>query len=561
MNTAMNDGPPHEASAPVVRHGRRISVIWVIPFVALLLGGWLIYRHFSEQGPTVSVNFRTAEGIAEGKTEVRCRSVRVGVVEAVQLADDLDSVRVRIRLDPDARDLVREESRFWVVRPRVSGASISGLGTIISGAYIELEPGAGEVVDSGTAFKGLEEPPVTAAGVPGLRLTLLADRGGMAEVSAPVFYLGNEVGRVERTFFDVETGRVKLSVFIEEKYARLVTENTRFWRTSAIEVEVGPGGFKLKMPSLASVVSGGVTFGVPEGVQPGKPVSGDLVYQLFDDREKAAKSAFESAGEMLLFFDQSVRGLRVGAPVEFRGLEVGRVVAVSFLHAPDSAGRLVPVVIQLSKQQIEEHFPAEMSDEGGEGFARAIRDGLRASLKSSNLLTGQLFVELDYYDDVEPAEIVMKDRMLVLPTVESGIQLLEDKVVSLLDKLEALDVEGTLARIAEAAEAGTKALENSGEVLAEARDALAAVRKVVEDEEFGQLPEELRLTLTELRGTLEGVGPDSRAYGDLRRTMDELRSAARSIERVADTIEEKPNSLIFGKGGRDAVPKAVRVRE
>ena len=483
------------------------------------------------------------------------------MVESVRLADDLNSVKVMMRMDPEAKELIRERSRFWVVRPRVSGASISGLGTIISGAYIELEPGVGAFVEDDAKFEGLEEPPVTAVGVPGLRLTLVATEGGKADVSAPVLYLGNRVGRVERTFFDPETGLVQLSLFIEQDYAGLVTENTRFWIANAIEMEVGAQGFKLKMPSLSSVVSGGVTFGVPKGVQPGGPISGDPVFQLFDDEEKAAESVFESAGEMLLFFNQSVRGLQVGAAVEFRGLEVGRVLAISFFHAPESGGRLVPVVIQFNKQQIEENFPAGLSDEGGEGFAKAIRSGLRGSLKSSNLLTGQLFVELDYYDNEEPGEIVMKDNMVVLPTVESGIQLLEGKVVNLLAKLEALDVEGLLTKMGDAAEAGKVAMENSEEVLKEARDALAAVRTVVEDEEFARLPEEVRLTLTELRGTLEGMGPDSRGYGDMRRTMDELRSAARSIERVADTIEKKPNSLIFGKGGREVIPKAVRVKE
>ncbi|MDA0767937.1 MAG: MlaD family protein [Verrucomicrobia bacterium] len=557
----MEEEETPQIAQPEVRLSRRLSVVWVVPVLALLLGGWLVFRHFSEQGPLVRVDFKTAEGIVKGKTEVRCRSVRVGVVESVRLADDLNSVKVMIRMDPEAEELIRERSRFWVVRPRVSGASISGLGTIISGAYIELEPGVGAFVEDDAKFEGLEEPPVTAVGVPGLRLTLVATEGGKADVSAPVLYLGNRVGRVERTFFDPETGLVQLSLFIEQDYAGLVTENTRFWIANAIEMEVGAQGFKLKMPSLSSVVSGGVTFGVPKGVQPGGPISGDPVFQLFDDEAKAAESVFESAGEMLLFFNQSVRGLQVGAAVEFRGLEVGRVLAISFFHAPESGGRLVPVVIQFNKQQIEENFPAGLSDEGGEGFAKAIRSGLRGSLKSSNLLTGQLFVELDYYDDEESGEIVMKDNMVVLPTVESGIQLLEGKVVNLLAKLEALDVEGLLTKIGDAAQAGKVALENSEEVLKEARDALAAVRTVVEDEEFARLPEEVRLTLTELRGTLEGMGPDSRGYGDMRRTMDELRSAARSIERVADTIEKKPNSLIFGKGGREVIPKAVRVKE
>lgn len=561
MSEAMEDGDRIEIAQPELRRGRRMSPVWIVPIVAILLGAWLFYRHLAEQGPLIQVSFHTAEGIVKGKTEVRCRSVRVGVVESVRLAENLNSVEVSLRLDPEAADLLTEGSRFWVVRPRVSGATITGLGTIISGAYIALEPGVGGAEKKNARFVGLEQPPVTPAGVPGLRLTLLADRGGKAEVGAPMLYLGNEVGRVERSVFDPASGRVALKAFIKEDYAGLVTEHTRFWLDNVVEVEVGADGFKLKMPSLASIVTGGITFGVPAGVDHGMPVDNNISFTLYNDEAAAVESAFESAGEMLLLFDQSIRGLAVGAPVEFRGLPVGRVSGISFQHAPKGSEHLVPVVIQLNKYLLEDQFPKDLRDEGRVGLKRAVQKGLRASLKSGNLLTGQLFVELDYYESSNIADIRMEGDMIVLPTVESGIQLLEGKMVALLNKLENLDVEGVLAKIGEAAEEGRGALQRSEAVLEEARDAVAAIRVVVEDDSFSRLPGDLRETLAELRTTLEGMGPNSRAYGDLRRTMDELRSAARSIERMAATIDDKPNSLIFGKGGRTVVPKAVRVNE
>ena len=551
-----------QAARPVLRSGRRVSAVWVVPIVALLLGGWLVIRHFAEQGPVVKVGFRTADGIVKGKTEVRCRSVRVGVVEGLKLTEDLSAVTVYLRMDPEAAGLLRGESRFWVVRPRVSGGSVSGLGTIISGAYIELEPGTGPVVGKDAAFQGLEEPPVTAAGVPGLRVALLADRGDRAEVGAPVLFQGNEVGRIDRSVFDPALRKTRLQAFIDEEYAGLVTENTRFWIDNVLEVEAGAQGFKLKMPSLASLVAGGVTFGVPEGMEPGAPVRGGLSFELFNDQESAAESAFESAGEFLLLFNQSVRGLAEGAPVEFRGLQVGRVGSISFSHAQGQAGKQVPVIVELDKRRLENQFPLELRDEGGEGLMKAIKDGLRGSLKSGNLLTGQLFVDLDYFDDPQEYVVEARDGLLVLPTIESGFQQVETKLVAVLDKLEKLQVEGPLADIGEAAQEAGAALRNTEKTLMEAKDALAAIRSVVEDDEFMKLPGEIRTTLVDMQKALEGVGPDSRAYGDLRRTMDELRSAARSIERVADGIEEKPNSLIFGRGkGREAIPRAVRVNE
>lgn len=545
-----------------VRSGRRVSAVWIVPVVALLLGGWLVYRHFSEQGPVVEVGFRTADGIVKGKTEVRCRSVRVGVVEAVKLTEDLSAVNVLLRMDPEAAGLLREESRFWVVRPRVSGGAISGLGTIISGAYIELEPGAGSVVGNGARFEGLEEPPVTESGVPGLRLTLLAERGDRAQVGAPLLFRGNEVGRIDRSVFDPELRQTRLEAFVEQAYAPLVTENTRFWLENVVEVETGAQGVKLKVPSLASLVAGGVTFGVPEGVEDGAAVGNGERFVLYGDEKAASESTFESAGKLLLLFNQSVRGLAVGAPVEFRGLPVGRVESISFEYAVGSGGKQVPVVVALDKRHLENQFPLELRDEGGEGLMKAIKEGLRGSLKSGNLLTGQLFVDLDYFDDPQEYVVEARGELLVLPTIESGFQQVETKLVAVLDKLEKLQVEGTLADIGEAAQEAGAALRGTEATLIEAKNALAAIRVVVEDDEFTKLPGEIRETLVDMQKALEGLGPDSRAYGDLRRTMDELRSAARSIERVADGIEEKPNSLIFGKGkGREVVPRAVRVNE
>lgn len=547
---------------PEVRAGRQVGAIWIVPVLALLLGGWLVYRHFAEQGPLVTVEFRTADGIVKGKTEVRCRSVGVGVVEDVTLTDDMNAVQVQLRMDPEAAGLLRGESRFWVVRPRVSGGSVTGLGTIISGAYIEMEPGSGPVVGHEASFQGLEEPPVTAAGVPGLRLILLAERGDRADVGAPVLFRGNEVGRIDRSVFDPVEHKTRLHAFIDEDYATLVTTNARFWMDNVVEVETGAQGVKLKIPSLSSLVSGGVTFGVPEGVDPGEAVATGETFLLFNDKEAAAESTFESAGEFLLLFNQSVRGLAVGAPVEFRGLQVGRVGAISFEHAREKGGKRVPVMVELDKRRLENQFPLELRDEGGEGLMEAIKDGLRGSLKSGNLLTGQLFVDLDYFEDPQEFVVEARDGLLVLPTIESGFQLVETKLVAVLDKLENLQLEGPLAEIGDAAREAGEAMKRTEDTLLEAKNALAAIRSVVEDDEFMRLPGEVRNTLLDMQKTLEGVGPDSRAYGDLRRTLDELRGTARSIERVADSIEQKPNSLIFGKGrNSNAVPRALPVNE
>lgn len=550
-------------AVPQTKATRSLSLVWTVPIVAVLLGGWLVLRHIQSQGPLIEVQFGTAEGVLAGKTEVRSRSVKVGMVEEVSLSEDFKGVVVKIRLDPSSADLARTDSGFWVVRPRVTGAGITGLGTIISGAYIELDPG--EKSATARAFRGLEEPPVTPSGVPGLRLNLQAAARGQADVGSPILFEGNAVGRIERRRFNPETKEVEFRVFISDDYSALVTENVRFWHESGVEVTAGAEGFKLNLPSLETLVGGGIAFAVPEGVEPGKQTEDDSHFVLYGTRDKASESMFRSGGEFLLLFDQSVRGLAEGAKVEFRGLQVGRVAGISFEYADQADSRRVPVLVQLNQMLIEKQFPTAMRDEGGEGISKAVAVGLRGALRPSNLLTGQLFVELDFYDDIPASPIVTLGDYAVLPTVETGLARLEEQIAAVLSKFEGLPLEESLAKLdvavdqsSKTLEAAEKAFARSESAIVEARDSLQAVRKVLENPEFSKLPGEVRETLTALRGSLEGVGPKSSIYGDLRRTMDELRGAARSIERVANTIEEKPNSLVFGKGlKREVIPRAI----
>ncbi|HVJ47316.1 MAG TPA: MlaD family protein, partial [Luteolibacter sp.] len=265
------DPAPAPAATPHFKATQRWNMVWVVPIIALLVGGWLIYRSVTSKGPLVSVMFETAESIVSGKTEVRCRSVRVGFVDDVLLSDDLKSVTVKLRMDPDAGKLVRKGSNFWVVKPRVSTTDVSGLGTLLTGAYIELDPGPpGNPQQSN--FIGKERPPVTSLSVPGRRLTLSAEKSGSLVQGSPVYFRGYEVGRIESRELVKDGSKIEYQVFIHQDYGWLVTENTRFWNTSGIDVTAGADGFKLRTPSFQAMVSGGVEFGVPEGLETGKQI-------------------------------------------------------------------------------------------------------------------------------------------------------------------------------------------------------------------------------------------------------------------------------------------------
>lgn len=547
----MSDESPNEHRA-LVRRRRRISSVWIIPIIAFVLAGWLVWKNRIDEGPLARVRFETAEGLAAGKSEVRCRSVRVGLVEEIRLAESLDSVEVRLRLDPQYTDLLNQDTRFWVVRPRVSTSNVSGLGTLISGAFVELDPGDHE--QRRLRFTGLEEPPVTGSNVPGLRLRLSSENAGSLTTGAPIYYHGFEVGKVERRILDVDDHEIHFEIFIGDDYAQLVRKGTLFWNTSGIDVTAGAEGFRLRTPSVQAVVTGGAAFTTPEGVEDSPAAEDGDHFTLFPDESSALDSNFHPDQRALLLFDQSVRGLDRGAPVEFRGIPIGRVVEVSLKYAVPGDTR-IPVLIEFDTGAFL-HL-TETSDPGTIDLARAVGRGLRARLGTASLLTGALFVDLDILPDAAPAELARRDSHEVIPTVSSGLVQLEAKVNAILAKLEALPLDDTLAKFGNAADEAAATLADSRDSLDELDSAIAEIRDYLRSDSTQALPGEINQTLAELRRSVDSLGPGGPVQGDLRRTLDELRASLRAFTQLADTVEEKPNSLIFGrKPSRDPVPRA-----
>lgn len=545
---------PDEPRA-IIRHRRRWSSVWVIPAVALVLAGWLVWKNYADKGPLAFIRFETADSIEAGRTEIRCRSVRVGFVESIELSDDLRSVMASVRIDPKSEHLLRRDSRFWVVRPRVSTSAISGLGTLITGSYIELEPGE-ESSGLSSHFEGLEEPPVTSSNVPGLRLTLVAEDAGSLSAGSPIYYRGFEVGRVERRTLDPGQRKIRFDVFIEEEHAELVRTGTCFWNTSGIDVTAGADGFKLSTPSFQAMVTGGASFWVPKGGSAGIPAVDGAVFTLFPDQDAAERSVFTPDHRCLVFFDQSVRGLSPGAPVEFRGIPLGRVVEISFDHSPVGDSR-VPVLLEIDTATLSSAVE-DIKDEG-QILAESVRRGLRAKLSTGSLLTGALFIDLDFVPTAAPAELGRLGDFDVIPTESSGLALLQDKVNAILAKLEALPLESTLTKFGNAADEITVTVKDVRGTLEEAEAMLAEAKKLLASENTQNITAQLDATLKDVRSSVASLGPDGAVQGDLSRTLDELRSALRSFKVLSDTIEEKPNSLLFGReGSGDPKPRARR---
>ena len=268
MNKIMNDKT--NSDEVIVSQRKKLPAIWIVPLIALLLGIWMTLNNYLTRGPEITITFPTAEGIEAGKTKIKALSVDVGIVESVQLNKDLKSVKLIARIQHKAASLLRQDASFWVVRPRVGTSGVSGLSTLLSGAYIELAPGQGK--EGKRNFQGLDGAPITPTTVPGLHLILLSDEASSVSIGDPVLHRGYRVGRVENTKFDAATQKLQASVFIESPYDGLVTNHTRFWNSSGITFQASASGITLQTSSIESLLIGGIAFDLPNGASPGDKV-------------------------------------------------------------------------------------------------------------------------------------------------------------------------------------------------------------------------------------------------------------------------------------------------
>ncbi len=537
------DQTPAPPPAPVNRARRGfLSPIWIIPVVAALLGLWLVWKYYAGKGPEITVRFETADGIIAGKTPVLCRNVNVGTVTAVKLTDDLKGVVATLEMTSDATRLLRQDSQIWVVRARYGAGGISGLSTIVSGNYLELQ--AGVAKESRRSFIGLENPPVTPPGVPGLHLKLTASEAGGIGPGTGIIYKGITVGSIESRVFHPDTGQVEFGAFVQGDYGRLIDPRTKFWNYSGVDVSVGPDGFQLRTGTLESIVAGGVTFSEPETkhLRP-RMIAEGSTFPLYDSYADSQRVQLNATMPFLLLFTGSVRGLSADAPVEFRGIRIGTVVGISFKYLPDDPEHRVPVYIKVDPSMLED-IPQDDYNAAEKTMADDVSKGLRASLKTGSLLTGQLYVDLDFQKDAAPATIVDLENYEVLPTVSSGLGELQEKVSALLDKFQALPLDRTV--------------NNAADALAAVKGAAASLDKFLDEPETKALPGDVHKNLVQLQQTLAGYNSDSAFYQGLSETLQQLTETLRSLKTLTGTLERSPNSIIFGKPGGVAPPHGSR---
>ncbi len=532
--------------APVaeVRSGRNLSVIWVVPIVAMFIGGWLALKAWSEQGPVITIAFETAEGLEANKTKIKFNDVEIGLVSKIELSDDLEGVVVTAEMKKDTEKYMRENTRFWVVRARVAAGEVSGLGTLFSGVYIGCNPSTeGKSVKQ---FRGLEKPPVVTTGMPGQHFLLEAENLGSLDVGSPVYYRGVKVGQVVEYGFDELVEAVNIRVFVNAPFHEKVHKNTRFWNASGIDLNLDTEGVSIDTQSLVSILLGGVAFDLPSHMVSTSPAEQGQIFQLYDNHENVDERSYSVKQYYLMYFDQNVRGLAVGAPVEIRGIRIGEVVDIKLEVNVDDVSARVAVLVLVEPERIDTLVEGKVTLEGNsrqktlevasENVAGLVSKGLRAQLKNGNLLTGQLYVDFDFYPETVPVKITQHNGYSVLPTLPAPFEQITQRVNNILKKVERLPLEEIGADLH-----GTiKSLQRT----------LAAVEEAAGGVSEDVLPE-LKSALGEFQSTMSGLdqslGPDSGLSYNARNVLDEMTTTLRSLRTLIDYVESNPQAIIFGK--------------
>jgi paraquat-inducible protein B len=528
----------HAATAKI-QVKRNFSIVWIVPLVALVIGGWLALKAINEKGPIITLTFSSADGLEAGKTKIKFKEVEIGQVETIALSADVSKVVVTAKMIKGTEPYLTDRTKFWVVRPRVNGGSVTGLGTLLSGAYIGID---GNKTGTPTrSFTGLETPPVVTIDQPGRHFILQADNLGSLDVGAPVYYRQIQVGQVVSYNFNKDGKAVDIKIFIEAPHHTRVTENTRFWNASGFDVTLNAQGIKVDTQSMVSILTGGIAFDELKESSSGDEAKENATFYLYADRNATQEKKYSIRKYYVLLFDESVRGLSIGAPVELYGIKLGEVVDLKLEFDIDTKKFTVPVTIAMEPERVnaaQKEKALKMIESDPDAFIRVLveQQGLRAQLQSANLVTGQLMVNLVFMPKAPKIALASREGFRVIPTIPASFEKLQESLSKIVTNLEKVPF----------GQIGT-------DVQLMLKDAQTTLKQMggLADKLNKETTPQLNSTISELQKTLielqRSIGKESPLNYNARKTLEELNQTLRSFRDLADTLENRPQSIIFGK--------------
>ena len=527
---------------PDRRHRLRLPFVWILPAIVIVAGAFVAVHEKLAEGVPVEITFHTADDLEPNKTKISYKAVEIGQVKGIRVSKDRKDVIVEARIHRDAGDYLVQDTRFWVVRPRVTGSDISGLGTLVSGAYISVDVGHSSV--PANSFTGLEVPPIVTSGLPGREYVLHAKDIGSLSIGSAVFYRHIAAGQVVAYSLDPSGDSVTIKVFINSPYDQFVTHDTRFWQASGIDMSIDSEGVKLHTESLASILQGGVAFQPTKGAPPSTQSPVDSSFALYSDQERAMREPDTVAQTFVMYFQGSLRGLTVGAPVDLSGINIGEVKHLSVEYDRDAGVLRFPVEVDIFPQRIRGRprtdrgvGKADDSDIGGHAMIDSmVAHGMRAELKTGSLLTGQKIVSVEVEKGPAPDRVDWNQHPPIFPTAAGGLDEIQDSVGSIAKKLDKVPFDQLSARLMATLATLQDTLKSTDQVLHQVNGSIAP-----------QVTATLKEAQDAMKNAKEALSSEAPLQNDLGTTLLELSHAARSVSALADYLERHPEALIRGK--------------
>lgn len=532
----MNDfiEPPYEAADTAINKKRELPLIWLLPLCALLISGWLIYKTVSEKGPVITINFPSADGLEVDKTKIKFLDVEIGKITDISINEDMKTIDVTAEMHKESSSYLTNNTQFWVVRPKIGLSGVTGLGTLMSGAYIAIKPEKGK---KERHFNGLDEPPILETDAQGKKFILETTNLGSMGPGTPISFHGIAVGEVLDYELANNADSIKLTVFVNAPYDQFIRKNTRFWIDSGIDLSAGADGFKLRTGPLISLLAGGIAFRTDPGDKAADTVPENSLFQLFDDYDQSTEVIYHRTIKAVMYFNESVRGLNIGAPVLLRGIPIGKVIDIKLEIDAKTVDIEIPVVVEVEPDRIV-IINKETNITPKENIAHLVAKGLRAQLQTGSLLTGQLYIGLDLFPQSKVVIHKNDTGYLEFPTTPNAMNQIVNSAQAIMDKISRLPLETmtteinkTLASLQGATKAATKTLVTATSTLSTADKTLSAADN----------------TMSSAQQVLSTLEPGSTTQYELNQLLQELTQTASSVKQLADYLDEHPESLIRGK--------------
>lgn len=539
----MSDPRFDDVPVPVVKRRKRTrpSAVWIVPILAVVAAGALAVKAYVQQGPTIHITFDSAEGLEVGKSDVRYKNVPVGQISSIELTEDERAIIATVKLNRGAAGLAASDTKFWVERPRIGVGGVSGLGTLLSGAYIGVDRGTSK--DKADHFTGLEKPPGITQDQVGRRFRITTVDAGSLGVHSPVYLRRQQVGSISALELTPDGKRVDIEIFIDSPYDRVVTDTTVFWNTSGLDISIDATGLRVNTQSLATVVAGGIAFGQRDNDPPGRPVVENAQFTLFDDRTLAMARPDPTYLPLEMRFRQPLRGLAVGAVIDFEGVRIGQVNAINLGYDAASRGFYSDVAATVYPERLGEAYTAlveegrQRSKTGPQMLQALVARGLRAQLRSGNIITGQYFIALTWFPDARPTKDGERAGVWIVPTERGGTDQIQDQVASIVSKIDKIPFEAIGNDARDTMRSATSLLSHLD------RDVVPSAQQLVGQAGAAMLA--LRESLSALRDNV--AAPDSALQQTTRSTLEQLENAARSLRGLTDYLQHHPESIVRGR--------------